>query len=369
MLVAAQSNEWRENGFEERDVTNSINTLYYTRCAVPTPLGIAARLGWFKDEFADDGIEVKVVVESESVTAREAHYDHSVDNLFRLGGSVPALWARGNGRATRLLALSWVDEFQAIVSLPESRIAAARDLRGRRLGLPQHRSPFIDHERASALRGFASALGTEGLSLDDVQLVDIEETRNSIAEQGDAPISGSKFQGPRRKPGHRPLQALIRGEVDALYVKGPRGLQLVHQLGLHVSVDLGSHPDPLVRANNCTPRTFTVDEQLLRARPDLVRRVVSRVIDAGVWARTHAEEAVRFIGIETATAESWVRYGYGSDVHLSLGIDLSERSIRALADFKQFLVQHDFIGDFDLSDWIAPEPLHEAAEQHARRVA
>jgi len=350
-------------------VSATLDTIYYTRCAVPTPLGIAARLGWFTEEFAPEGIDVKVVVESENTAAREAHYDHSVDNLFRLGGSIPALWAKGKGRATRLLALSWVDEFQAIVTLPEKQILNARDLRGRRVGLPKHSSSFIDHERASALRGISNALATEGLALGDVQLVDFEAPRNSIAQQGDEVVSGSKFQGPRRKPGHRPLQALIRGEIDALYLKGPRGLQLVHQLGLHVSVDIGSHPDPLVRANNCTPRTFTVDEQLLQSRPDIVGRVVSRVIDAGVWARSHAVEAVRFIGIETGTAEAWVRYGHGPEVHLSLGIDLSERSTRALNDLKSFLVQHQFIGDFDLSSWIAPGPLREASERSARKVA
>ena len=350
-------------------MSESLRTLFYTRCAVPTPLGIAARLGWFSDEFARDGIDVKVVVESESLAAREAHYDHGVDNLFRLGGSIPALWAKGNGRATRLLALSWVDEFQAIVTLPEARISSARDLRGRRLGLAQHPSAFIHHERASALRAYLTALELAGLTANDVELVDFEEPRNTIADQGSETVSGSRFQGPKRKPGHKPLRALLRGEIDALYLKGPRGLQLVHQLGLHVAVDLGSHPDPLVRANNCTPRPLTVDEQLLQARPDIVARVVGRVLDAGVWARSHPVDAVHFIGIETSTADAWVRYGHGPEVHLSLGIDLSERSVRALGHLKDFLVQHRFIGDFDLRAWIAPEPLREAADAASRKVA
>lgn len=350
-------------------MSEPLSTLFYTRCAVPTPLGIAARLGWFAQEFDREGIDVKVVVESESAVAREAHYDHGVDNLFRLGGSIPALWAKGNGRETRLLALSWVDEFQAIVSLPEKRILGPRDLRNRRLGLPQHASSFIHHERASALRAYLTALDTVGLNARDVQIVDLDEARNTIADQGEEGVSGSRFQGPKRKPGHKPLQALLRGEIDALYLKGPRGLQLVHQLGLHVSVDIGAHPDPLVRVNNCTPRPLTVDDQLLRAHPDIVRRVVSRVIDAGIWARSHAAEAVRFIGIETSTAEAWVRYGYGSEVHSSLTVDLSERSVGALTELKNFLVQHRFIGDFDLQNWIAPSPFNEAAKISTRKVA
>lgn len=350
-------------------MSDALEALYYTRCAVPTPLGIAARLGWFAQEFGRDGIEVRAIVESEDSAAREAHYDHSASNLFRLGGNIPALWAKGQGRATRLLALSWVDEFQAIVSLPEKRIDGAAALRGRRLGLPRHASPIIDHERASALRAYVTALELAGLGLDDVQLVDFEEPRNTIADQGDDAISGSRFRGPKRRPTHKPLLALLRGEIDALYLKGPRGLQLAHQLGLHVSVDIGSHPDPLVRTNNCTPRTFTVDEQLLLNRPDLVQRVVARVVDAGVWARSHASEAVRFIGIETSTAESWVRYGHGDDVHLSLGIDLSAQAVRAITQFKDFLVKHRFIGDFEVQQWIAPEPLESALRTANRKVA
>jgi len=347
-----------------------LDTLYYTRCAVPTPLGIAARLGWLREEFARDRIDIKVVVESENPAQREAHYDHSVENLFRLGGSIPALWAKARGTSTRLLALSWVDEFQGIVTLPDSGVRSARDLRDRRFGLARHASDFIDHGHASSLRGLFSALRTEGLTLDQVQRVDFIEPRNSIAEQGDASVSGSHFAGPRRKATNLPLLALLRREVDAIYLKGPRGLQLVHQLGLHVAVDLASHPDPLIRANNCTPRTFTVDQQLLDQHPDLVERFVARVLDAGEWAKAHAEETVRFIGDETATASAWVRYGHGSDVHEHLHIDLSPQSLGALADLKNFLVEWKYLrSDFSLDEWIAPQPFNAAAVNPRRQVA
>jgi ABC-type nitrate/sulfonate/bicarbonate transport system substrate-binding protein len=315
-------------------------------------------------------VAIKVVVDSESESQREAHYDHSVENLFRLGGSIPALWARSKGTQTRLLALSWVDEFQGIVTLPDAGLAEAKDLRGRRFGLARHRSDFIDHNHASSLRGLHSALSTVSLSLSDVEVVSFGESRNSIAEQGDARIPGSRFSGPRRKAANLPLLALLRREVDAIYLKGPRGLQLVHQFGLHVVVDLAAHPDPLVRANNCTPRTFTVDQQLLDRRPDLVERFVARVLDAGEWAKHHPEEAVRFIADETSTATAWVKYGHGADVHQHLAIDLSEQSLAALEDLKSFLVQWKYLpADFAVRSWVAPQPFAAASAAARRQVA
>jgi len=345
----------------------TLETLWYTRCAVPTPLGIAGRLGRLHEEFKPDGITVRTVTESENVAQRESHYDHSLDYSFRLGGSIPAIWTRSRGRDTRVIGISWVDEFQGIVALPDSGIREPKDLAGRKLGVPKHDSPIVDVSRASSLRGFVSALLLGNVSAENVQYVDLHEPRNSIAEQGAVAVSGSKFAGPRRKGGSTELLALIRGQVDALYLKGPRGLQLVHQLGLHVVADLGSHPDPLVRANNCTPRPLTVDSQLLSERPDLVARLVRLVVDTGVWAGDHAAETVQLIGQETNTAEAWVRYGYGEHIAQSLQLNLAPESVAALGHYKNFLYQHGFLdANFDFASWIDPAPL-QALEHDAPR--
>ncbi len=191
--------------------------------------------------------------------------------------------------------------------------------------------------------------------------MDLPERRNSIAEQGALAVSGSRFTGPARKGGSTELLALIRKDIDALYLKGPRGLQLVHQLGLHVVADLGSHPDPLIRANNCTPRPLTVDQRLLDERPDLVVALVRTVIETGEWAAQHADDTVRFIGLETSTADSWVRHGYGASVHESMRLDLSEQSIAALTSVKDFLFENGFLqADFSVAEWLAPEPFKAA---------
>jgi len=125
-----------------------------------------------------------------------------------------------------------------------------------------------------------------------------------------------------------------------------------------VLFDDGTHPDPKVRVNNGSPRTLTVDQALLDARPDLVARIVKTVIEAGRWAEENPDEAVRFVANETGSSEVAVLRAYGRDVHRHLKTDLESSSIAALADVKDFLFEHGFLeSDFDVPSWIAHEPL------------
>ena len=92
----------------------------------------------------------------------------------------------------------------------------------------------------------------------------------------------------------------------------------MHLIDAQVVIDLGAHPDPLVRIGNGTPRTLTVDRALIDARPDLVSRFLSVVVGAGDWAARHPAETVAYIGRETRASDEWVRYAYGADVHRHL---------------------------------------------------
>ncbi|HHT8907329.1 TPA: ABC transporter substrate-binding protein, partial [Burkholderia cenocepacia] len=101
------------------------DALWYTRCPVPTALGIAVHRGWFDEEFGPDGIALHSLQETADADKRESHFDHSLPHSFRQGGNIPALWARARGADTRVIGLSWTNEFQAIVTLPERGIRTA----------------------------------------------------------------------------------------------------------------------------------------------------------------------------------------------------------------------------------------------------
>ena len=128
---------------------SKVDTLWYTRCPVPTPLGIAAQLGWIEEEFNADGIAVRTLQDEADPSLRESHFDHKLDNSFRQGGNVPAIWARSAGRETRVVGLTWTDEAQVILTLPKSGIRSVGDLKGRKLAVATRPQDQIDFWKAT----------------------------------------------------------------------------------------------------------------------------------------------------------------------------------------------------------------------------
>ncbi|OLL31045.1 desulfurase [Burkholderia sp. SRS-W-2-2016] len=347
-----------------------MSRLWYTRCPAPTPFGIAAQKGWLDEEFAADGIDVKALQDADDVAIRRSHFTHTQPWSFRQGGNIPALWARSQGSDTRLIGLSWVDEFQALITLDRQLDASADALTGRRFGLPLNtRASVVDFHRATALRGFGSLLGALGGALADVELVDLAHTPRGLEDAksaADAPLA-SWLDAQRSHEFAREAAALLRGEADVVFVKGATGLDIANLLNAKILVEIGAQPNRLLHANNGTPRPLTVDAQLLRERPDLVERVLARTLDTGDWVQRHPGEVAQYVARETRSAEHWVQRAYPGGLHRQLQIGLDPQALAALAGFKQFLFESGFIpADFDFDAWIDPAPLRAAL---ARREA
>ena len=325
-------------------MSQPLDTLWYTRCPVPTGLGIAVQKGWLEESLGAQGTAIKSLRESDNQAVRESHFDHTLQNSVRHGGNIPAIWARSSGRETRVIGLSWADEVQLILTTQDSGIKTVKDLKGRKFGLPDWANAQIDFTRAQAIRGLENALKLEGLEVSDVELVNYRH--------------GGTFSGRRRGGQSLELVGLLRGEVDAIFLKGASAAQLAQQFGLHTVIDTGSHPEPLIRANNGTPRTLSVDLNLLDQHYDSAVAILASVLRAEEWAWAHPDDTRRYLARETNSSEFWVTQAYGDDAHQRLRTNLDERSQQGLQDFTNFLHRWNFIPKgFSVSDWIDERPL------------
>jgi ABC-type nitrate/sulfonate/bicarbonate transport system substrate-binding protein len=125
-----------------------------------------------------------------------------------------------------------------------------------------------------------------------------------------------------------------------------------------------------VRANNGAPRPITVDDRLLRERPDIVRRFLSRIEEVGAWAAAHPAETIAYVSRETHTPEEWVRRAYGSDLHLRQDTHLNEAAIEALETYKNFLFAWGFIpNNFPITEWIDAAPLADVGRRRRIKLA
>lgn len=325
-----------------------LDTLWFTRCPVPTAIGVAADRGWLAAEFTPDGIAVRSLQERSIPVSRESHFTHTLTGLIREGGNVPALWARSRGEATRLIGLTWYEERQAILVRADDDLDHPARLRGRRVAIPHH--PLaIDFWRAMALAGFAGALRAGGLGLADVDLVEV------------AGVGGpSQWRGE--------LAALRDGVVDAVYVKGALAVQEAQRHGARVAINLDTLDERRHRVNNGTPRPVTVHQDLLDRHPDLVTRFLAVLLAAADWAASNPAELARILSDETGAGAAGVAAAYQPQGAVSLCPDLSSERLDLLDQQAGFLNRHGFLDTpVDVATWADPEPLRAARQlAHAK---
>lgn len=331
--------------------------LWYTRCGAATASALAIRQNWLQAEFAQGGTVLHSLRESDSVELRNAHFHHGQTGLFREGGNIPPIWAKASGQDTVVVAITWLDEYQGVLVREDSDIRTPADLAGKRLAVPRHREALIDFQRGAAQHGYTSALKLAQLSAADAVLVDIDTPRPAPAATAETP------------PRSAVVEALQQGRVDAAFVRFASGYRLSRQPGVRELVNLGAHPDPLLRVNNGTPRPVTVDRAFLQKHPDVVARYLAVLLRTAAWAERHPQEVLQLLvpesggdGIEDVIAS------HGENVHRSFTPTLSPASIAGLAAQKDFLRDWGYLkADFELAQWIDPAPLAEARRLFAQQ--
>lgn len=340
----------------------TVDSIWFTRCPVPTATGLAYRLGWLDEDFGRDGIKLQTLQEVGGELARH-HYDHELTTLVREGGNLLALPAKAQGAPTRLVGLTWIDEWQAILVRPGSDISRPEHLKGKRLALPAFRDDDLKNNRRGrsiargmSLAGYHGVLAAAGLTLDDVSLVEL----GSAAPGGNARdnLGANLWEG---------LEPLIRGEVDAIYVKGASAAEAARKAGAVVGIDLDKLPEKRFRVNNGTPRPITVHQDLIDQHFELLVRFLTQTLRAAEWAKTHKEEVLRILQGETRAGDEGVNAAYRDGFHLTLAPDLSPERVELFRQQKHFQLVHGLLDrDVDIDAWIDRRPLEEA---HRRLAA
>ena len=343
-------------------ISANLDKLWFTRCPVPTATGLAYRLGWLEQDFAQDGIALQTLQETPELNRH--HYDHELTTLIREGGNLLALAARAQGAPTRLIGLTWIDEWQSILVRPGSGISEPKQLKGLRVALPS----FIDKEvrrdtrgrsiaRGMTLAGFKGALSSAGLGLDDVSFVEIPNLR----AEGSSASSGARgsWSG---------IEHLINGDVDAVYVKGAAAVDKARELGAVVGINLDRLPDRRHRVNNGTPRPITVHQNLLENHFELVVRFLAQTLRAADWARGNLAGVRSILEGETRGGAEGVITAYGDSFHQSLHPDLSQERLDLFRVQKKFMLLHGLLdADFDFDAWVDHRPLEAARKLQAAR--
>lgn len=343
---------------------NPIDTIWFTRCPVPTATGLAYKLGWLDQEFAADGIAIKTLQDAGPELARH-HYDHQLPALVREGGNLLALPAKAQGAPTRLIGLTWIDEWQSILVRPDTKLTHAVQLEGLRLALPPFRPDDLAHNRRGrsiargmSLAGYKNALASAGLTLDDVELVELKEEEQTGPGAGD--LGTGLWRG---------IDALVRGEVDAVYVKGAAAAEAARAAGVVVGIDFDDLA-PRFRVNNGTPRPLTVHEDFLEHHFDLLVRFLSQTLRAAEWAKANLDGVRKVLKEETRASDAGVAEAYRKDFHLKLAPDLSQERLDLFRLQKNFQLAHGFLDrDVDIDAWVDRRPLEEAVRRLQQRQA
>ncbi len=344
-------------------------TLWYTRCPLPSASAVAIDHGFLRRRFEGTGMQVRSVQSTPDERVRRSHFDHEVRHLFRQGGNIPPLWSRSRGADSCVVGIATTREYQAIIARPGNRIREPADLRGARLALPRRRNEPIDYWRAMCLRGYESALHAAGLTLADVQLVELDVEESYIdapdTRSSDMPLWGPASRARRQRA---EVFAFVRCDIDALYTSGALGLQTKALLGAHEVVEFGLHGAAAVGTNNQVPNVLTVDRALAREHPDVVARYIAALHDAAQWSLHHPDDALRSFAREIGTAEEWLPAAYGDGLMRSLPVTLEADAVALVADQARFLRRHGFIAsDVAIEPWIDREPLQLAQQEMQRQ--
>lgn len=268
--------------------------------------------GSLAKEFEKDGIKVEFIAftngGSEATTALATG---AVEFIYT--GNNPALRVAAAGADVKAIGLSsFVKENgSAIIVKADSPIKSLADLKGKKVA---YLTGTVRHST------FAKALKSVGLSLDDVESLNL----------------AFDASGP----------ALVRGDVDAVVESGDVAAKLVDTGQARVILDASAHPEW------SAPYLISANGEFVRKYPDLVKRLLKVDIETARWADAHPEEAIKIFVDETKSSEKSVRQTYRDNVFYQ-DPKITPEALASLKSEEQFMADAKLLkGSVDYDKWI-----------------
>ncbi len=335
-----------------------LEPLIFSRCPVlPSTAGIAAQRGQLQNDAERlPGLDIILRQQPAEPQSAENAAAHPTRYWLRHGPNIKPLWARSNRSDDFLLGVAWLYSPSLILALPESGIRTVADLRGRRLAIPTQKAGLFDMPKANNLRVYEVALQSAGLTLDDVELVEIPQPY----PKGKVDWSDRKTLWTvrrRAQRGESGIQALVSKEADAVVSHIHFAVEGAAAVGADVVFDAASLGDKRLQAGGSSPHTIVASGALVREHPAEVAELLARLLQAADWSKKNPQESVRLTATDLGSDEQTIEYTFG-DFGTGFDIDLEPENVAALGAFKDFLFRHGFIPhDFSIEDWIDPAPL------------
>ena len=229
--------------------------------ATYNPLSLVIKeKGWLEAALAEDGVEVEWVFSAGSNKANESLRAQAVDVGSTAGSA--ALLARANGSPIHVIDLYSQPEWSALVTTPDSGIGSVADLEGKTVAATKGTDPYFF---------LVQALATEGLTIDDVEVQNIQHADGRTALENGQVDAWS---------GLDPIMAASEGAGNTLFYR---------------NVDFNTYG------------FLNAHESFLEEQPEAAQTVVDVYAYARQWAQENTEETAQLLaeaaGIELSVAE------------------------------------------------------------------